>query len=143
MESWKDIEGYEGMYQISNEGRVKSLERQKEDGRFCRERLLKQTISDRGYCRVGLQKGKKLKVVYVHRLVAEAFIPNPDNLPQVNHKDESKLNNSAQNLEWCTAKDNNNYGTKTKRARETKNLNILKSVTTEELIEELKRRKAM
>ena len=100
---WKDIEGYEGLYQVSNMGRVRSLTRN--------NIILKKTITNRGYERVPLYKNKKSKLFRVHRLVANAFIPNPDNLPQVNHKDENKLNNCVDNLEWCTQEYNQNYGT--------------------------------
>lgn len=98
MEVWKDIVGYEGLYQVSNNGRIKSLPRH---GTSNQEKILKQHTDSKGYkrlwlCKEGVQKNHK-----VHRLVAMAFIPNPDNLPQVNHKDEDKQNNSASNLEWC------------------------------------------
>lgn len=100
-EEWRDIHGYEGLYQVSNFGRVKN----------CVRKTLK-TIrtSVNGYGYVVLSKNCKQKLHLVHRLVAEAFIPNPDNLPQVNHKDENKLNNIYCNLEWCSAKYNINYG---------------------------------
>lgn len=99
-EIWKDIEGYEGLYQVSNMGRVKSVRR---------NILLKSRIA-RGYERVNLSKNGKYLTKKVHRLVANAFIPNPDNLPQVNHKDENKTNNCVDNLEWCDSKYNINYG---------------------------------
>lgn len=110
-EVWKDIVGYEGLYQISNLGRVKSLPRPKTKGG-----IMTQHADKRGYKVVVLSKQGKLKVCKIHRLVAEAFIPNPGNLPQINHKDENKQNNCANNLEWCTAKYNANYGTKAMRA---------------------------
>ena len=113
-EIWKDIKGYEGYYQVSNFGRVKSIERKvnKWDGiRTINERILKQNLSHNGYYFVSLSKNGKRRTYRVNRLVAEAFIPNPDNLPQVNHKEENKLNNNVENLEWCTSKYNNNYGT--------------------------------
>lgn len=107
-EIWKDIEGYEGMYQVSNMGRVKSLRR---------NIILSQGIAN-GYEMVTLSTNNISKGYYIHRLVANAFIPNPDNLPQVNHKDENKLNNCVDNLEWCTQEYNINYGTGiAKRAR--------------------------
>ncbi len=113
-EIWKDIEGYEGLYQISNLGRVKRLDRYVK-GRWgnyylLNGKLIKERKTKDGYLRVGLQTGKKQKMFAIHRLVAKAFIPNPDNLPQVNHKDENKENNCVDNLEWCTAKYNINYG---------------------------------
>lgn len=108
-EIWKDIVGYEGLYSVSNLGRVKSLKRLLNDGRLWKERILKPE-TNHGYLRVRLcdNNGKKHK--RVHILVAEAFIPNPNDYPYVNHKDENKSNNRVDNLEWCTAKYNSNYG---------------------------------
>lgn len=105
MEIWKDIKGYEGLYQASNLGRVKSFHTN-----FNSKGYLKPRLSKDGYYSVTLYKNGKSKQFKVHRLVAEAFVPNSDNLPQVNHKDENKLNNNVDNLEWCTAKYNINYG---------------------------------
>lgn len=107
-EIWKDIIGYEGLYQVSNFGRVKSF-------KFGKERILKPGTNKYGYLIVILCKNGKVKHFYVHRLVAEAFIPNPHNYPCVNHKDECKTNNNVNNLEWCTYTYNNNYGTKIER----------------------------
>lgn len=109
-EIWKTIENYPD-YQISNMGRVKSLNY----GRTGKERVLKQGIDKYGYFRVNLYKDKKRKHFSVHRLVATAFIPNPQNLPCVNHKDENPQNNCASNLEHCTHQYNNNYGTRNER----------------------------
>ena len=122
METWRDIEGYEGLYQISNKGRVKSTERIKWSGNVyykAPERILKacKRVSN-GYLFVNLYKDGKRKPCTIHRLVAEAFLPNPDNLPQVNHKDENKENNCISNLEWCSPKYNCNYGTKNQRSAE-------------------------
>ena len=118
-ELWKDIQGYEGLYQISNLGRVKSLERiiVTNNGitKKISEKILKPYIKGTGYYNIVLRKDSKTKCYFVHRLVANEFIPNPDNLPQVNHKDENKLNNNVDNLEWCTSKYNNNYGTHNER----------------------------
>ena len=106
----KDIKDYEGLYQVSNLGRVRSLSNQLHKEPIIR----KQYISKRGYYCISLRKGKEIKTWLVHRLVAEAFIPNPDNLPQVGHKDENNFktgdgcNNYVDNLEWTTAKDNSN-----------------------------------
>lgn len=111
MEVFKYIEGYEGLYQISNYGNVKSLW-------YGKERILKPSADGNGYLFVNLYKDAKRKHHQVHRLVAQAFIPNPDNLPQVNHKDECKINNSVENLEWCTCEYNLNYGTRNQRAGE-------------------------
>ena len=108
-EIWRDIKGYEGLYQVSNLGRVRSL-------KFDKERVLSAGNCKRGYLLVVLCKDGKPKPYKVHRLVAQAFIPNPDNLPQVNHKDENPTNNVVSNLEWCDSKYNNNYGTHTERS---------------------------
>ena len=111
MEEWKDIQGFEGKYMVSNLGRVKSLERMKWVGKSyykAPERILK-AVKARGYLRVMLCKDGKGKWYPVHRLVAIAFIPNPYNLPEVNHKDEDKKNNCVQNLEWCSSQYNMEY----------------------------------
>lgn len=122
-EEWKDIEGYEGLYQISNYGRVKSLKRECWNGKAWftkKEKILKCIIRKDGYARVCLCKDGKTKDVLVHRLVAIAFIPNPNNLPQVNHKDENKEKNHVSNLEWCDSSYNANYGTRVERATKNK-----------------------
>ena len=131
-EIWKDIQGYEGLYQISNLGRVKSLERiiitNNGITKKISEKILKPYLKGNGYYNIVLRKDSKTKCYFVHRLVAKEFIPNPDNLPQVNHKDENKLNNNVDNLEWCTSKYNNNYGTHNERhalARSKLYINIL------------------
>lgn len=113
-EIWKDIKGYEGCYKISNTGKVLSTERTivtKFNNRkhVTRNRLLKPFVNKRGYFIVSLNKNNMKTKYSIHRLVAEAFIPNPSNLPQVNHKDECKSNNCVENLEWCTAKYNVEY----------------------------------
>lgn len=120
MEVWKDIKGFEGLYQISNKGRFKSLARPcKGYGyKFAVDRIRKPTVLLNGYLEAQLHKDGKTTVKMLHRLVAEAFIPNPDNLPQVNHKDEDIQNNCVENLEWCTAKYNANYGNRQKKCRE-------------------------
>lgn len=118
MEIWRDIKGYEGLYQVSNEGRVKSLERKTQHrGRLItiKERFLKQSPDTKGYLMAHLYKNGIDNTLKVHRLVAEAFIDNPDNLPQVNHKNEDKTLNSVENLEWCDTKYNINYGTHNER----------------------------
>lgn len=97
----KDIKGYEGLYAITPEGEVWSYKRKK---------FLTPGVNNDGYLIVKLFKDGQKKYYYIHRLVAEAYIPNNENLPQVNHKDENKTNNCLQNLEWCDAKYNINYG---------------------------------
>lgn len=111
MEIWRDIKGFEGLYQVSNLGRVKSLPKytySRGYPQLRKEKILRPgyTGKNRCYATVVLNDGKGYKV---HRLVAQAFIPNPDNLPQVNHKDENPFNNCADNLEWCTNQYNVNY----------------------------------
>lgn len=112
-EIWKDVVGYEGYYQVSNFGRVKSLERKipaRKAKRAKSETIMNQTKNNTGYLMVNLCVNQFRKKFLVHRLVAIAFIPNPDNLPQINHKDENKENNCVDNLEWCNNVYNNNYG---------------------------------
>ena len=110
IEIWKDIEGYENLYQVSNLGRVKSLNY----NHTGKEKIMK-AKKDKGYLRVQLYKDGKPKFYSVHRLVATSFLPNPNNLSQVNHIDEDKSNNIVDNLEWCSAKYNSNYGTRIQR----------------------------
>lgn len=108
---WKNIEGYEGLYQVSNLGEVKSL-------KFAggsKSRKLKLGKTSNGYMKIVLGSGKNRKTFSIHRLVAMAFIPNPNNYPEVNHKDEDKTNNIVTNLEWCTRGYNANYGTISER----------------------------
>lgn len=117
-EIWKDIKGYEGKYKVSNLGRVKSLK----DRHGYREKILKQLLTHHGYMQVMLfdkAKGNKGKRYYAHRLVAEAFISNPNKFPIINHKDEIRTNNRIDNLEWCTHKYNSNYGTARVKISET------------------------
>lgn len=114
-EVWKDIDGYEKSYQVSNLGNVRSVERIGENNRKYPMQMLKKRLNWKGYPKVCLNKHGHKKIFSVHRLVAKAFIPNPDNLPQVNHKDENKENNNVNNLEWCTAGYNNNYGLRNKK----------------------------
>lgn len=106
-EIWKDIEGYEGLYQISNLGRIKSMKKK----RCLKEKILSCANDRNGYKMIYLCKNGRKKYHSVHRLVAKTFIPNLNNLPFVNHKNEHKSDNRADNLEWCNAKYNTNYGT--------------------------------
>ena len=114
-EIFKDIEGYEG-YQISNYGNVKSLGNDKTR----KEKVLKPAKDKYGYLYVNLSKQGKVKKHFVHRLVAQVFIDNPNNLPEINHKDEDKTNNHITNLEWCDRKYNINYGTHNQRSAESR-----------------------
>lgn len=122
IEIWKDVIGYEGLYQVSNLGRIKSLRRTitKSNGKsMCvAERILK-SFFNRGYEYVTLSKEAKQPNLKVHRLVAEAFLPNDNNLPDVNHIDENKANNRVENLEWCTKEYNRAYGTLNARVKST------------------------
>lgn len=110
-EYWRPIVGYEGLYEVSSLGRVKSLNYE----RTGKEKIMKLQKQNCGYICVYLSKNKEHKNLLVHRLVAKAFIQNPNNLPCVNHKDEDKTNNCVDNLEWCDYAYNSNYGTKNKR----------------------------
>ena len=111
MEEWRDITGYEGKYQVSNLGRVKSLNYR----RTGKDKVLKQLKNPQGYLAATLYRDGKSKKFLIHRLVAQAFLPNLDELPEINHKDENKKNNCVDNLEWCTSKYNKNYGGHTER----------------------------
>lgn len=107
---WAPVKGFEGYYEVSNKGNVR---------RVSTGRILKQFKNNHGYLRVSLSRGGVYKSYSVHRLVAEAFIPNPKNLETINHKDEVKTNNDVNNLEWMSVKDNINYGTGRQRHQET------------------------
>lgn len=122
-EVWKDIRNYEGLYQVSNLGRIKSF-RKSTKHRWEDEYILKPSLANNGYCQVTLYDNTVRHKFLVHRLVAEAFLPNPNGYPQVNHKDENPLNNAASNLEWCTAEYNNAYGTARIRKIETTSIPV-------------------
>lgn len=106
-EQWRPVKGFEG-YEVSSLGRVKSL-------KYGKERILKSQKDVWGYLQVRLYRNGKVKPFYVHRLVAEAFLQNPYGFEQVNHIDEIKTNNCVENIEWCSAKYNVNYGTRNER----------------------------
>lgn len=105
VEEWRDIDGYEGLYQVSKLGRVKSLERRVWNGNsyyIKPEKILKNNLMKNGYCRVTLTKDGKQEQYYIHRLVATAFLPNDDGLPEVDHIDANPRNNRIDNLRWVT-----------------------------------------
>ena len=114
-EVWRDVKGYEGLYQVSNMGRVKSLGRKDRFGRVIKERILEPAVTHNGYLRVGLHVDGKRKMLRVHRLVCEAFHENPDNKSEVNHVNEDKTDNRACNLEWSTRTENCNHGSRNER----------------------------
>ena len=118
-EIWKDVKGFEGIYQVSNLGRIKGLKRISKDHRYLPERILSGSLYSNGYIVVKLRYNGMLKRTSIHRLVAEHFIPNPNKYPCINHKDENKRNNKVENLEWCSQKYNSNYGTGNQRRRKT------------------------
>lgn len=135
-EEFRDIVGYEGLYQVSNYGRVKRLEKKEilksknQHTSFYSYRTVKEKILTnnycKGYCRITLSKNNIKKIMQVHRLVAQAFIPNYDDLPQVNHKNpEEKDNNKIDNLEWMTSKENCNYGNRNKKISDKKKKRIV------------------
>ena len=148
IEIWKtavyDGEIYEGLYKVSNLGRILSLNYK----RTGKAKLRNPVEIPNGYLQVGFSKNKKTKTCYVHRLIAETFLPNPENLPEVNHKDEDKTNNfvflnedgsvdkEKSNLEWCDRKYNNNYGTRTERFIKTMSKKVLQFSKTGEFIRE-------
>lgn len=128
-EMWKDIKGYEGLYQISNLSRVLSIKS---------GIILRQTL-DCGYCRVKLQHKRITKTVRVHRILAEAFIPNPDNKPQINHKNGIKHDNLLSNIEWCTGKENvvhaHKNGLCTKTILTESQINNLRKINSKKVID--------
>lgn len=119
-EIWKDIKGYEGIYKVSNLGRVSST---------LRNSILKPQINEHGYERIGLRKPGCRKFEYIHRLVASSFLENLENKPQVNHVDGNPLNNSLSNLEWVTQDENAQHASKFK---------LLNTKITEEVVNEIR-----
>ena len=122
-EEWRPVKGYEGLYEVSSFGRVKRIEYtttySNGSVRTLPEMTIKLSTTELGYQRVGLWCNRKCKIFFVHRLVAEAFIPNPDNLPIINHRNEKPDCNYPDNLEWCTVAYNNTYGTRIERLKNT------------------------
>jgi hypothetical protein len=129
-EIWKGIEGYENLYQISSEGRVKSLGNNKNR----KEKILNGRKNRGGYLIVSLCKEGKGKNYLIHRLVANAFLPNPNNLPEVNHKDENPKNNCVENLEWCDRYYNNNYGKHNEKIAKAKSIPVIQFSKTGDFI---------
>lgn len=110
-EIWKEVPGFEGLYQVSNYGQIRSTPRRGTAGG-----IMKGHIDKKGYINITLRKDGTQYTQKLHRLIAITFIPNPNNYPEVNHKDENKQNNRVDNLEWCTTSYNHEYGTRTVRA---------------------------
>ena len=124
MEEWRDIIGYEGIYQASNRGRIKRVEHWKNQTikqspeKYTRRPLTEKIMKQNGdpYLRVCLSKNKESKTMSVHRLIAQSFIPNPNNYPEINHIDCDPKNNRVENLEWCDRKHNINHADRTAKA---------------------------
>lgn len=133
-ETWKDIRGFEGHYQISDKGRIKSIIRKNR----LSERILSPYMTKRGYLQVKLCIRGTTFPLSIHRAVAECFIPNPNNLPQINHKDENKKNNNVENLEWCTNTYNNMYGTVKERRTFTCSKGVLQKDLDEKVVGDFK-----
>ena len=138
-EEWRPVVGYEGLYEVSNTGQVRSLDKYDSLGVFWIGKLLSK-LKVGGYFMVKLRKDGIQKMCLIHRLVAQSFIPNPLNLPQVNHKDEDKTNNMVDNLEWCDAKYNSTYGTAREREYETKHRKTILKRELEKKKRELEKR---
>ena len=129
-EIWKDIPDYEGLYQVSNLGEVRSLDRYETNGKtivLYKGKMLNKALnhSKKAYYMVSLSKKGNVTKKYVHRLVAETFLDNPYNYKCINHKDENKLNNNVNNLEYCTNEYNVNYGTRNEKVRISKLKSVL------------------
>jgi len=118
IDKWTDIKDYEGLYQINKNGDIRSLYN------YRKYNILKPRIK-KGYYQIGLRKNNKRTWYAVHRLVAQTFIPNPNKLPCINHKDENKLNNCVDNLEWCTHLYNNLYGNRREKIKDKTSKKVL------------------
>ena len=142
-EIWKDIPGYEGLYQVSNLGRVKSAERKvgwefynKPCARKHKERIIVAEVAKNGYKRVGLSKDGKRTRYHLHRIIAKAFIPNPNNYPVINHKNGIKTDNRLENLEWTTYSENNYHAWRVLN-KKAKNARAVRCKETGEVFETL------
>ena len=124
MEYWKKIEGYNGRYEVSDKGNIRSVD-MFIGTHVYKGKILSQTKKNNGYMEVGLIYKGKRKFELVHRIVAKTFIPNPNGLPCVNHRDEVKTNNSVTNLEWCDNKYNSNYGSRINRIVQKRKLSVI------------------
>ena len=134
-EVWKDVVGFEGLYKVSDKGNVRSVARKDSIGRKCGGRMLKPGYDKDGYLRVNLYKNGKQKTRFIHRLVAGAFIPNPNGYSEINHRDENKVNNYANNLEWCTREHNVNHGTLIERSAQARSKKVkATNIETNEVI---------
>ena len=123
-EEWRDIKDYKNLYQVSSLGRVKSLGNDKKR----KEKILKPFKNNKGYLQIFLCKENKRKGMLVHRLVCEAFLKNPYNLPDVNHRNEDKQDNRLENLEYCDKRYNNNYGTRNERVAKQRKVFLIQNV---------------
>ena len=141
-EIWKPIANYEGIYEVSNKGHIKSVSRYVKSNygnmRFQKEKIRKLTINNKGYLIVRLCKNGKYETYLVHRLVANTFIPNPYGYNEVNHKDEDKTHNSVDNLEWCSHNYNIQYSLVSKRKRRRKD-----KIELEQMINEAKQKRLL
>ena len=129
-EIWKDVVGYEGLYKVSDKGNIYIVERIGSNGRKFGGMTIKPRYTRDGYLQVALCKNGEIKNKYTHRLVAEAFIPNPKSFLEINHLDEVKDNNELSNLEWCDSSYNNNYGSRIERIAQ-KNSKKVRAVNVE------------
>ena len=136
IEEWRtavyDGEVYEGLYKVSNLGRILSLNYRNTG----KAELRTPVEMSNGYLQIGLSKNGECKKCYVHRLVAQTFIPNPDNLPEINHIDEDKTNNRVDNIEWKSHKDNINHGTRTERVAKARSKRVIQLSLSGEFIRE-------